>query len=421
MVPYLLLAAVALLIVLAIALKTRWIEPSRRLAGVAERMAAGDWAARADVEGATDLRALAGRLNLLAAAAQKGMSALDHQRSDLQQLVDSLPDPILLADSSQRVILLSAAASKILQLSAAEALGKKFINVVNDAQILELFESLQSSQMQQRDIRIMRAGQKHYYQAVGTRTRAGGVLIVLRNVTTMASAIQMKTDFVANASHELRTPLAAIKIAFETLNEVYEEDPATTRKCIEIIDGHIHRLEEMLRDLLDLSRVETPDLRAQVSEVSVASLFAAVQHGLGSMARQKQVEIVFEGDESLTFKSDQKLLDLTLKNLVENSIKYTPANGRVTISIARDEGGIEMRIIDTGIGIPPEHLERVFERFYQVDAARTGGSARGTGLGLAIVKHAVLALGGTVDLQSEPGKGTTAICRVPDLSVDAAS
>ncbi|MCS7032511.1 MAG: ATP-binding protein [Phycisphaerae bacterium] len=433
MTPILLSLGLILLVALALVLRRRWVTPVRHLAQVAERLAGGDWAARARVSGAQDPRALAGRLNLLAATAQRQMSELDHRRSDLQQLVDSLPDPVLLSDSLGRVILINTAAAKILQISPEEALERKFVHVVNDAQILELFESLAVAPVQQREIRISRGGQRHYYQGVGTRTKAGGVLIVLRNVTTMASAIQMKTDFVANASHELRTPIAAIKIAFETLSEVYQEDPETTRRCIEIIAGHLSRLEEMLRDLLDLSRVETAELKPQVGPVSVAALFARIRQGLGPMARQKEIDLRLEGDEELTFHSDQRLLDLTLKNLVENSIKFTPARGKVSVSIRRipaapvadspsqsgpsgRNGQIEMVVADTGIGIPPEHLERVFERFYQVDASRTGGANRGTGLGLAIVKHAIHALGGSVDLQSTPGRGTTVTCLVQDAT-----
>jgi two-component system phosphate regulon sensor histidine kinase PhoR len=415
-------AVVGSLLVIAwmmIILRRRWVAPVRQLAEVAEQMAAGDWAARADVSGAEDAQSLAARLNHLATAAQQQLSDLDHQRSDLQQLVDSLPDPILLSDAQQRLILINTAASKLLQVSATQALGKKFAHVVSEAPILELFEALTPANappptaLPQREIRITRAGQRSYFQAVGTRTRAGGVLIVLRNVTTMASAIQMKTDFVANASHELRTPIAAIKIAFETLRDVHGEDPGQTQKCITIIDGHLNRLEEMLRDLLDLSRVESTDLKPQFRPVSAGELFTVVRQGLGPMARQKGVNLHFEGEPATQVASDRRLLDLILKNLVENSIKFTPPGGSVTIGIDTTPTDMTLRVADTGVGIPKEHLDRVFERFYQVEASRTGGASRGTGLGLAIVKHAIHALEGAVTITSAPGEGTTVVCTIP--------
>jgi two-component system phosphate regulon sensor histidine kinase PhoR len=267
------------------------------------------------------------------------------------------------------------------------------------------------------DIRLTRNGQKLTYQALATRTRGGGVLLVLRNVSTLVNAVQMKTDFVANASHELRTPIAAIKMAFETLQEVRGEDPNQTEKCLGIISGHLNRLEEMLADLLDLSRVESPDLRPSLGAVGSDELFAMVRTTMLTMARQKLVELSFERlpDAPVSFESDRRLLNLILRNLVENAIKFTPAGGRVTISLGAEQDGstVVLSVEDNGIGIPPQHLERVFERFYQVDAARSSAVGRGTGLGLAIVKHAINALGGTVQLESKVGVGTKVRCRIP--------
>jgi two-component system phosphate regulon sensor histidine kinase PhoR len=279
----------------------------------------------------------------------------------------------------------------------------------------------------QRTLRLNRSGQRLTYQAVASRTPGGGVLIVLRDVTTLSAAVQMKTDFVANASHELRTPIAALKVAFETLSEVYQDDPQQAARCVEIVEGHVKRLEEMLRDLLDLSRVEAPELKPFIKDVRTADFFALMRSSLGAMAQRKLVELRFSGEANGpsdpptpgTFLSDERLLNLVLKNLVENSIKFTPPGGSVTLAVQTEPGGageaesIVITVADTGIGIPSEHLDRVFERFYQVDASRTGSAGRGTGLGLAIVKHAVAALGGTVEMTSVVGSGTKVTCTLP--------
>jgi len=271
-----------------------------------------------------------------------------------------------------------------------------------------------------REVRLLRGGQRLTYQSVATRTATGGALLVLRDVSTMANTLQMKTDFVANASHELRTPIAAIKIAMETLRDVYGEDQNQSERCINIIEGHVKRLEEMLRDLLDLSRLESPDVEPKLAEVKPWDLFAIVRSTLGPTARQKGVDLRFGDDPVITpdsFRSDERLLHLVLKNLVENSVKFTPPGGSIALMMSSIEWenhpAVELVVADTGIGIPPEHLDRVFERFYQVDAARSGTAGRGTGLGLAIVKHAIAALGGTVKLQSTVGKGTTVTCVLP--------
>jgi two-component system phosphate regulon sensor histidine kinase PhoR len=424
---------VAMLLLLAFILKRQWVSPTRDLTLAAELMAAGQWNARVDPRGAEEVRFLGDKMNHLAAQAENQLTEIGKQRRDLRSLVDTLPDPILVTDAAGRVVLINSPAAELLQLSPAQVIGKKTVSVVNDEALLQLLDAATNkvAPAQQatngshdiphvhREVRLHRGGQRLTYQSVATRTATGGALLVLRDVSTMANTLQMKTDFVANASHELRTPIAAIKIAMETMRDVYGDDATQTERCVNIIDGHVKRLEEMLRDLLDLSRLESPDAEPKLADVKPWDLFAVVRSTMGPTAREKGVELRF-GDDPITpdsFQSDERLLHLVLKNLVENSIKFTPPGGSITVNIlaieSLDRPAVKVSVVDTGIGIPPEHRDRVFERFYQVDSARSGTAGRGTGLGLAIVKHAVAALGGTVKLESTLGKGTTVICILP--------
>ena len=427
-------------------LQRQWITPVRRLAEAAERMAAGEWGQRVDPQGADDVQFFTAKLNHVASQAERQLADLRDQRADLRALVDTLPDPILVIDDARRVRLINPPAAALLEVEPERALGEQVVSVVSYEAVLKLIDTATGTAAAegaagagaepsvQGQVHISRRGHRLTYHAVAVRTAGGGVVLVLRDVSALASTLQMKTDFVANASHELRTPIAAIKIAFETLGEVYREDPGQADRCMRIIDGHMKRLEEMLRDLMDLSRVESADLKPHVREIKVADLFSLVRASLGPMARQKGVELRFAeaagGNGAangaargpVRLFSDERLLNLVMKNLVENSIKFTPAGGAVTLSVgARDGAGaaeeVVVSVADTGIGIPPEHLDRVFERFYQVDAARSGSAGRGTGLGLAIVKHAVAALGGTVGIDSEVGKGTTVTCVLPQEGV----
>jgi two-component system, OmpR family, phosphate regulon sensor histidine kinase PhoR len=429
LVAYALTAALILVLAGAMFRRRGWLIPVSQMERAAARMARGEWDVRVQPHGAPGVQRMAGNLNQLAAQAYKQLSDLQHQRGGLQALVDTLPDPILAADSSGRITLLNAPAARLLSLQAAQALDQKLVSVVSDEQIVELYESLVGrggakpigpTTMLNREIRLVRDGQRATYQAVATRAPGGGALLVLRDVSSLVGATQMKTDFVANASHELRTPIAAIKIAFDTLREVYREDPAQSERCISIIDGHLRRLEEMLRDLMDLSHVESADLKPRVAVIKTSELFQMCRSALSALARQKGVELRLGDTDPATpaeFRTDSRLVNLVLKNLVENSIKFTPGGGQVTVSIRQSNvpsgSVITLTVADTGIGIAPEHRERVFERFYQVDGVRTGTAGRGTGLGLAIVKHAVHALGGTVRLQSAVGAGTTVTCEFP--------
>ena len=436
-------AALLVTTLLWLLLQRQWITPVQRLAAAAERMAAGEWGQRVAPEGADDVRFFSAKLNLVASQAERSLADLRYQRADLRALVDTLPDPILVIDGHRRVTLINPPAAALLEVQPEQALGQDVADVVKDEGILGLIDSAVGDtrdadggngaarhggpgngqpQSVQCELRLVRRGQRLTYQAVGIRTAGGGAVLVLRDVSALAGTLQMKTDFVANASHELRTPIAAIKIAFETLRDVYADDPEQADRCIRIMDGHMRRMEDMLRDLMDLSRVETAELRPQVSELAASELFAQVRAALGPLAREKGVELVFREEsadggavDEVRLLTDERLLNLVVKNLVENSVKFTPAGGAVTV-VARDaRAGSDALVIvsDTGIGIPPEHLDRVFERFYQVDAARSGSAGRGTGLGLAIVKHAVAALGGTVRIESTVGKGTTVTCVLP--------
>jgi PAS domain S-box-containing protein len=357
---------------------------------------------------------------------------LGKQRRDLRSLVDTLPDPILVTDTAGRVVLVNIPAADLLQLSPASVLGQKISSVVGEEALMQLLDAASGVAASwivppvQREVRLLRGGHRRTFQSVAARNATGGSLLLLRDVTTMATAVQMKTDFVANASHELRTPIAAIKIAMETLRDVYGDDPEQAERCVNIIEGHIRRLEELLADLLDLSRLESPDAAPKLADVKPWDLFAIVRSTLGPTAREKGVDLRFNertGGADV-FRSDERLLNLVLKNLVENSVKFTPAGGSISVTLTWTEfhnrPAVVLRVADTGCGIPTEHLDRVFERFYQVDSARSGTAGRGTGLGLAIVKHAVAALGGTVSLESTVGVGTTVTCTLPQMKTVAA-
>lgn len=408
------------LAVLSWMLHRKWVAPVREMAHAAERMAGGEWGARVEPRGADDLQFFSAKLNIVASQAQRQLAELRDQRQDLQSLVDSLPDPILLSDAQGRIALVNTPAATLLDLSPGQVIGRSFVSVVPDHSIIELLDQTgrAGDSSRHRELRISRNGRHITYQAVAIPARSGGVLLVLRNISAMATTVQMKTDFVANASHELRTPISAIKIAFETLRDVQQDDPGQAARCIGVIDGQITRLEEMLADLLDLSRVEDADAQPVITRVRAGELFDSLSGAMLQQARQKQVALVL-GDESqraMEFHSDRRLIELILKNLVENSIKFTPPGGSVTVTIERktESSQVVLSVADTGIGISPENIERVFERFYQVDPARSGSTGRGTGLGLAIVKHAMHTLGGEVHLKSAVGEGTTISCVLPE-------
>ena len=249
----------------------------------------------------------------------------------------------------------------------------------------------------------------------------------MRDITELAGAMQLKTDFVANASHELRTPISAIRAAADTL-EAAGSDEAMRERLIGMIQNHVTQLDELVRDLLDLSKLESAEAPVAAKPFALSELADDLATMYADACERRSVSLSFDFEPALErMVTDRRLLMLIAKNLVENATKYAREQTtiRVTAKAMPDEAtgtlGMELRVAARGQGIPIAQQQRVFERFFQVDSARTGIGPRGTGLGLAIVKHAAKLLEGTVEVDSVWGQGTTMIVRIPACVASAES
>jgi len=238
------------------------------------------------------------------------------------------------------------------------------------------------------------------------------VIVVMFDITDFKRLEKIKADFIANVSHELRTPLTAIKGYTETLEEEAYESPEDQKHFLRIIKRHTDRLINIVSDLLVLSEVESRDSLSKESaahdleEINVNELIKSSLDALRSKAQEKGIEVSCRADEDVyKIKANRFLLEQMFINLIDNAVKYTPENGRVDVRTSKENSHILTEISDTGIGIPKEHLPRIFERFYRVDKTRSRNLG-GTGLGLSIVKHIVIMHGGKIEVQSEEGKGS---------------
>jgi signal transduction histidine kinase len=246
----------------------------------------------------------------------------------------------------------------------------------------------------------------------GTITPAadGATLVVVRDVTQQRRLESVRRDFVANASHELKTPAATIQAAAETLRRAAEDDPVAVPRFAQQLEREAVRLSRIVSDLLDLSRLESGS-----SLDDLVSLGAAAREEgqrLEEAADAAGVALEIEADGERPLRGSQQDLALLVRNLVDNAIRYSHEGGRVRVEIDSDDNEVTLRVRDSGIGIPSKDIPRVFERFYRVDRARSRDTG-GTGLGLAIVKHVVENHGGTIEVDSELGRGTTFTIRFP--------
>jgi two-component system phosphate regulon sensor histidine kinase PhoR len=232
-----------------------------------------------------------------------------------------------------------------------------------------------------------------------------GALLSFHDVTERRRHERIRRDFVANASHELRTPLTSIRGFVEALEDGALSEPGTGRRFLGKIRTHADRMAALVEDLLELSRLESGERPPHREEVPAAELAEDVVGSFADLAERKPVALEYADEGAPVVWTDAERVRRILENLVDNAIKYTPAGGHVrVVTRAGPDRGVVLEVRDDGLGIAPEHLSRIFERFYRVDKARSRDLG-GTGLGLAIVKHLAESIGASLTVESEPGRG----------------
>jgi two-component system, OmpR family, phosphate regulon sensor histidine kinase PhoR len=399
--------------------------PLRGIASAARRMSGGSLAQRIRVYRSDELGDLADALNTLAGELQQRLGQLEEERAEMQALIDSMTEAVLAFSSDGTVRRANPAARRIFLLPAdprglvAEAVDRRpeFLRVVRSA--------IDGSTVAPTELR-------HHGRSLLASAHplaAGGAVVVFLDVSELRRLEGVRRDFVANASHELKTPLTAIRGYSETL---LDDDlpPGLRRQFTETVRANADRLQRIVDDLLDLSRLESGGWRAAPERVSVDEMVREVWASVAGAGPESRITLLVETDEpSRTIRADPGGLRQILANLLSNAARYTPDGGTITVRARLEHGSQEdetaeaphhvFEISDTGAGIASQHLSRIFERFYRVDAARSRPEG-GTGLGLAIVKHLVEAHGGRVEAESELGLGTTIRFTLPHTAVPTA-
>ncbi len=420
------LALAALVAGLAILVTSLWLDrrlfrPLTRLIADARDIAAGR-ADRVQVPDEDELAALALALNRLAATAEEQFEAVRKERDQLQQILASMSEGVLVAGPDGRALMINPAFYRLFDLTG-DFTGRPVLEIIRHPGFARLIEATlklgepQSAQIElatpERRTLLLASSPIHLGAGAGLGGQHGAV-VATRDTTDLTRVADMRKDFVANVSHELKTPLAAIRGYAETLRDGALDEPATARRFIERIVSQCRRLQELLEDLLTLSRLEGVAPALEREPVALAAVVHRAVELIAAAAREKRVEIVVEtGEEPLPpVLGDPDGLERLVLNLLDNAIKYNRPEGRVTVRLARTDGEAVLEVADTGIGIPPEAIPRLFERFYRVDKGRAREEG-GTGLGLAIVKHVAQTHGGQVEVESRAGQGSTFRVRLP--------
>ena len=320
------------------------------------------------------------------------------QESDAIRRVidDAMHEGVLLFDSFGRLVHANEVSERLLARRPA-SIAQLFPTAAADA-------AAAAASGKAEVVEVETASPPRWLRFVATPAGAGGVLVVVGDVTEARRIETIRRDFVVNASHELKTPAASIQAAAEMLLDTLRDDPASAARFARTLDQEAGRLSRIVADLLDLSRLEAGgDME---DRVRLDSLVAEEGQRFADRAEAAQLTLEVRTEEVPAVHGSERDLALMVGNLIDNAIRYTPEGGAVDVSVASSDGGVRLRVVDSGVGIPQRDLTRVLERFYRVDRGRSRRSG-GTGLGLSIVRHVAENHGGSVSLQSEVGRGTT--------------
>ena len=337
-----------------------------------------------------------------------------------QVIFDSMLEGLLLLDRDRKISLANRAFTNLFGLKT-EIRGQTIMEALRRHELSELVERVEAEQqVLEYELKLPGLNERWLqingaviHDSTGARE---GTILVFHDLTRLKQLERTREEFVANVSHELRTPLSLIKGYVETLLDGARDQPEVAERFLKIIERNTQRLDLLIQDLLVISALESGRLKLNLQPIALPALAGKVLTDLKTRADAKEIQLVNELPE-LTAMADANRIDQVLANLVDNAIKYGRSQGKVVVGGKKTEDGkLEVFVQDDGPGIPAESLDRVFERFYRVDKARSRDQG-GTGLGLSIVKHIVHSHGGEVWVKSEPGAGARFCFTLPEATV----
>jgi len=409
----------AVALIAGVVVSRRISRPLQEMRYGAMQYAVGNLEHRLYVAGAEELCGLAESLNIMAGQLDDRIRTIVRQRNEQDAVLSSMVEAVVAVDSDGRVIGMNKAASKITGAEAEQAHGRTIQEVIRNADLQTFVARALSDQEPFEGEIVLRDKGDMILQVHGTVLRDAegtkiGALVVLNDVTRLRRLESVRRDFVANVSHELKTPITCIKGFVETLQEGAAKDPESAERFLKIIAKQANRLQAIIEDLLCLSWVEAGADRARIEfeETSIADMLGEAADLCRPKAEEKKISLEIECSSDVTARMNTPLIEQAVVNLVDNATKYSSSGGKVRILAEKDDSGVIICVIDQGCGIEKEHLPRLFERFYRVDKARSRDMG-GTGLGLAIVKHIADAHGGSVSVESRPGKGSKFSIHLP--------
>ena len=395
---------------------TRPIEAMRR---DVERIAGGELDHRIRESRTEELASLAGAVTSMAEDLKRRIEFITARRNEQEAIFASMTEGLIAVDEARRVLRMNQAAGRLLGVEPAAVQGRAIEEAVRHAAFQEFVERAVLSTAPSEGEMVLRNREDHCLRLraaplTDEQGRRTGAVILLDDVTQIRRLDRFRRDFVANVSHEIRTPITTIKGFVETLLDGAMRDPKSAERFLSIVARQVDRLNAIVTDLLLLSRLDQQEARGRVptEDAAISDVIEAAVEVCLPSAQAKGIAIERSCQEGLRAQVNVPLLEQAVVNLLDNAVKYSDPGRRVRVEAERAGDSVIIRVRDEGWGIGAEHLPRIFERFYRVDKGRSREMG-GTGLGLAIVKHIAQAHGGSVSVESAPGKGSTFTITIP--------
>lgn len=416
------LLALAITIILGSIISSSITRPIKDVTVKAELMSEGDFSQEVSIRSEDEIGQLASMFNILRIKLNDTLEQIENEKNKLEAVLRHMADALIAIDLSGNITHVNQAALDLLGLSGTlYAEGEKLppydelmSGISKDLQLSKLVENCKdeaASDVFEYGGKTFAVRYDKYQEESGEDT---GILMIIQDITERQKLENMQMDFVANVSHELKTPLTTIKSYTETMLDGMVEDPEVQRQFLGIIDTEADRMNRLVKELLQLSRMENKQEQWSMKELNLIPLLenAVKKVELTAAAKNQQLNLLFKGDERLPVVADRDKIEQVVLNVLSNSIKYTQEGGRIDVDALRKDRNVIIIVADNGIGIPEDELGRVFERFFRVDKARSRAMG-GTGLGLSISKQIVEEHGGSIEIESKEGRGTKVSISLP--------
>ena len=391
---------------------TRITKPIKELVHIARKISGKNYESRVPLQPIKEMNELAESLNHISETLTDNLSTLNEQEAEQKAVLSSMNEGILAIDRKERIVHMNKAAYAILEIDPNMSIHRRLMQeIIRNSQVQEFAKRLLlTNNTISKQIKYLGNTEK-YLQINGSQLTYPdkediGALIVIRDVSNVRYLEKIRSDFVSNVSHELKTPITSIRGFVETLSSENFKHDEKTREYLNIIHQQSQRLQTIVDDLLTLSRLERKDGHVVKKENSIADTISTAISICQLDADKNNIQIAWKCEDNLTALINRNLIEQALVNVINNAIKYSDPNKKISINAFKQDSEIQIEIADEGFGIELKHHDRLFERFYRIDSARSRNMG-GTGLGLSIVKHIIQNHNGKIEFKSTPGEGST--------------